>query len=55
MSAATSEVSGQGSAAQGSAGQTRFTLLDGMRGFAALGVLSFHVVVLSIYPYLDSW
>ena len=35
--------------------QGRFTLLDGLRGFAALGVLSFHVVVVTVYPYLDSW
>lgn len=35
----------------------RFTLLDGMRGVAALGVLSFHVVVsaTSDFPQLDSF
>lgn len=32
----------------------RYLLLDGMRGIAALGVLSFHVVVDSYYEQLDS-
>lgn len=32
----------------------RFVLLDGLRGFAALGVLSFHAVVVTNYMYLDS-
>jgi peptidoglycan/LPS O-acetylase OafA/YrhL len=32
----------------------RYLLLDGMRGLAALGVLSFHVVVDSYYEQLDS-
>lgn len=32
----------------------RYLLLDGMRGFAAIGVLSFHVVVDSYYEQLDS-
>jgi peptidoglycan/LPS O-acetylase OafA/YrhL len=33
----------------------RFVLLDGMRGFAALAVLSFHAVVVTEYQYLDSF
>ena len=35
--------------------QKRFVLLDGMRGFAALGVLAFHAVVVTDYMYIDSW
>jgi peptidoglycan/LPS O-acetylase OafA/YrhL len=35
-------------------GSHRFLLLDGMRGLAAIGVLSFHVVVDSYYSQLDS-
>jgi peptidoglycan/LPS O-acetylase OafA/YrhL len=34
--------------------RNRFVLLDGMRGFAALGVLAFHAVVVTNYMYLDS-
>lgn len=33
----------------------RFVLLDGLRGFAALAVLSFHAVVVTNYMYLDSF
>jgi peptidoglycan/LPS O-acetylase OafA/YrhL len=32
----------------------RFLLLDGMRGFAALGVLAFHAVVVTNFMYLDN-
>ena len=35
--------------------QNRFVLLDGMRGLAALAVLSFHAVVVTDYQYLDSF
>jgi len=35
--------------------QNRFVLLDGLRGFAALGVLAFHAVVVTSYMYLDSF
>lgn len=34
--------------------QNRFVLLDGMRGFAALGVVAFHVMVITKYRQLDS-
>jgi peptidoglycan/LPS O-acetylase OafA/YrhL len=34
--------------------QTRFVGLDGLRGFAAFGVLAFHAVVVTNYMYLDS-
>ncbi|MEN9707566.1 MAG: hypothetical protein RIS31_1132 [Actinomycetota bacterium] len=33
----------------------RFVMLDGLRGFAALAVLSFHAVVVTNYMYLDSF
>lgn len=33
----------------------RFVLLDGLRGLAALGVVSFHAVVVTNYMYLDSY
>lgn len=33
----------------------RFVLLDGLRGLAALGVVSFHTVVVTNYMYLDSF
>ena len=35
--------------------QNRFVLLDGLRGLAALAVLSFHAVVVTDYQYLDSF